>query len=79
MPDVFKDGINEVVYVIGTDAMDSRNFKNTKNFFTEMIEVGNVNDSLAIEYNTKIYLFRNPKGDFNVFWKGQTDYLKERQ
>jgi hypothetical protein len=79
-PAVFKNDINELVYVVGSDAMDSRNFRDTKDFFTEMIEVGNVNNNLAIEYNTKIYLFRKPKGDFNAFWRGQTDrYVKSRQ
>ena len=26
---------------------------------------------MAIEYNTKVFLFKNPKADFNEFWKGQ--------
>ena len=34
-------------------------------------QITRVNNPLAIEYNTKIYLFRNPKSDFNEFWKGQ--------
>ncbi len=73
----FKNEINEIIYVISTDALESGNFKDTKNFFNEMIEIGSVNNPLAIEYNTKIYLFKNPKSDFNDFWKGQIrPYIK---
>jgi hypothetical protein len=71
LPKDFKYNIDELVYVIGTDAMDSRNFNDTKDFFNEMIEIGKVGNQLAIEYNTKIYLFKNPKNNFNEFWKGQ--------
>ena len=67
----FSHTINEVIYVISSDAMESGNFKDMKEFFNEMIEIGSVNNRLAIEYNTKIYLFKNPKSDFNEFWKGQ--------
>jgi hypothetical protein len=40
LPQNFKNDIDEIVYVIGTDAMDSRNFNDTKDFFNEMIEIG---------------------------------------
>jgi hypothetical protein len=30
----FKNNIDEMVYEIGTDAMDSRNFKDSKAFFS---------------------------------------------
>jgi hypothetical protein len=71
LPNEFKNGIDELVYVIGADAMESGNFKDTKDFFEEMIEIGKVNNQLAIEYNTKVYLFKKPKGNFNKFWKSQ--------
>jgi hypothetical protein len=67
----FKNEIKEIVYIIGADAMESGNFKDTREFFGEMIEIGSVGNKLAIEYNTKVYLFRNPRSDFNEFWKGQ--------
>jgi hypothetical protein len=72
LPKVFENEITELVYIIGTDAMDSGNFKDLNNFFNERIEIATVENPLAIEYGTKIYLFRNPKSDFNEFWKGQT-------
>jgi hypothetical protein len=71
LPLKFKNEINEIIYVIGTDAMDSGNFKDTKAFFGEMKEIGSVENRMAIEYGTKVFLFRNPKSDFNDFWKGQ--------
>jgi hypothetical protein len=77
LPTEFKNDINEVVYVIGADAMDSRNFKDTKDFFEEMIEIGSVDNKLAVEYNTQIYLFKRPKNNFNDFWKAQiVGYIK---
>jgi len=77
LPTEFKNDINEVIYVIGADAMDSRNFKDTKDFFEEMIEIGSVDNKLAVEYKTKIYLFKRPKNNFNDFWKEQIGgYLK---
>jgi hypothetical protein len=71
LPGEFENDINELVYVIGTDALESGNFKDLNNFFDERVEIGTVENSLAIEYGTKIYLFKNPKSDFNEFWKGQ--------
>ena len=71
LPHKFDSEILEVVYVIGTDALDSDNFKDMKNFFGEIIEIGTVENSLAIEYGTKIYLFKKPKSNFNDFWKEQ--------
>lgn len=73
LPKEFENEITELVYVIGTDAIDSGNFKDVKNFFNEMIEIGSVENPLAIENGTKIYLFKNPKSDFNEFWKSQTE------
>lgn len=67
----FKNEIDEIIYVIGTDALNSGNFNDTKKFFNEMIEIGSVGNRMAIEYNTKIFLFRNPRSNFNDFWKGQ--------
>ena len=67
LPLKFKDNIDEMVYVNGTDALDSRNFKDTKALFNEMVEIGRVDIPLAIEYGTRIYLFRKPKSDFNEF------------
>ena len=73
----FKNEIHEIIYVISTDALESGNFRDTKYFFNEMIEIGSVENRMAIEYGTKIILFRNPKSDFNDFWKGQiSPYLK---
>ncbi len=72
IPKEFENEITELVYVIGTDAMDSGSFKDLNNFFNERVEIGTVENSLAIEFDTKIYLFKNPKSDFNEFWKGQT-------
>ena len=71
LPRKFNNEISEVVYVIGTDALESGNFRDMKNFFGEMIEIGTVKNSLAIEFGTKIYLFKNPKSDFNEFWEDQ--------
>jgi hypothetical protein len=71
LPREFKNNIDEIIYVVGADAMNSRNFMDTKDFFKEMIEIGQVDNSLAIEYNTKVYLFKKPKNNFNDFWKGQ--------
>ena len=70
-PIQFKNEISEIVYVVGEDALNSGNFNDTKNFFQEMIEIDSVQNRMAIEYRTKIYLFKNPKSDFNKFWKGQ--------
>jgi hypothetical protein len=67
----FDKEIKEIVYVISTDALESGNFKDTKELFNEMIEIGSVENRMAIEYDTRIYLFRNPRSDFNEFWKGQ--------
>ena len=61
--------------MIGTDGMDSGNFSDMKNFFEDMIEIGTVENSLDIEVNTKIYLFQNPKSDFNDFWQDQINGL----
>ena len=36
-----------------------------------MSEISSVENKMAIEYKTKIYLFKNPRSDFNDFWKGQ--------
>jgi hypothetical protein len=77
LPLKFKNEIHEIIYVISTDALESGNFRDTKYFFNEMIEIGSVENRMAIEYGTKIILFRNPKSDFNDFWKGQiSPYLK---
>jgi hypothetical protein len=77
LPLKFKNEITEIVYVVGTDALNSGNFNDTKNFFNEMAEIGSVQNRMAIEYNTKIYLFKNPKSNFNDFWKKQIKpYLK---
>lgn len=74
----FKNEIDEIIYVISMDALNSGSFIDTKNFFSEMIEIGSVNNPLAIEYNTKIYLFKNPKYNFNDFWKEQIrPYIKQ--
>ena len=71
LPRKFETDIEEIIYVVGADAMNSGNFMDTKEFFQEMIEIGQVDNRLAIEYNTKVYLFRIPKSNFNKFWKGQ--------
>jgi len=71
LPGKFENSIEEVIYVIGADAMESGNFKDTKAFFQEMIEIGQVENPLAIEYNTRVYLFKKPKSNFNEFWKSQ--------
>lgn len=71
IPEKFENNIEEVIYVIGVDAMESGNFKDTKEFFQEMIEIGLVNNALAVEYNTRIYLFKKPNNNFNEFWKSQ--------
>jgi hypothetical protein len=77
LPVVFKEPVSELVYVVGSDALNSGNLKATKEFFNEMVEIGNVGNPLAIEYNTKIYLFKKPKRDFNDFWKQQiSEYIK---
>ena len=35
-------------------------------------------NKMPIEYGTKTFLFKNPRSDFNEFWKGQiSPYLKE--
>lgn len=67
----FKNQVREVIYVKGTDAMDSGNFNDTKNFFMETILIDSIQSPMAIEYGTKIFLFKNPRTDFNKFWKGQ--------
>jgi len=73
----FKNNINEIIYVISSDALESGNFKETKAFFGEMTEIGSVENKMAVEYNTKVYLFKYPKSDFNEFWKGQISaYIK---
>jgi hypothetical protein len=72
MPLKFGTEINEIIYVISSDAVESGNFRDTKDFFSEMIEIGSVQNKMAIEYDTKIYLFKSPKSDFNNFWKVQT-------
>ncbi len=71
LPREFKNNIDEIIYVVGVDAINSGNFKDTKEFFQEMIEIGQVDNCLAIEYNTKVYLFKKPNNNFNEFWKGQ--------
>jgi hypothetical protein len=71
LPKNFKNNIEEIVYIIGSDAMDSRNFNDTKDYFSEMIEIGKVENQLAIEYDTRIYLFKKPKDNFNEFWRRQ--------
>jgi MFS family permease len=71
LPKQFEYKINEIIYVVGEDALNSRNLNDTKNFFHEMIEIDSIQNRMAIEYRTKIYLFKNPKSDFNEFWKGQ--------
>jgi hypothetical protein len=43
----------------------------TFKLFSGMTEIGSVTNELAVEYNTKVYLFRNPRADFNKFWKDQ--------
>lgn len=76
-PIQFKNEINEIIYVVGEDALNSGNLNDTKSFFQEMIEIDSVQNRMAIEYKTKIYLFRNPKSDFNEFWRGQIKpYIK---
>jgi hypothetical protein len=47
------------------------NFKDIKAFFVEMKDIGSVENRMAIEYGTKVLLFRNPKSDFNDFRKSQ--------
>ena len=47
--------------------MESGNFNDTKGRFSEMTEIGSVKNPMAIEYNTKIYLFKNSKSNFNDF------------
>ncbi len=42
LPQKFDNGINELVYVIGTDALDSGNFRDMQNFFNEKVEIGTV-------------------------------------
>ncbi|HBZ66505.1 MAG TPA: hypothetical protein DEO70_06680 [Bacteroidales bacterium] len=71
LPHEFKNDIDELVYVVGEDAMESGNFKDTKEFFKEMIEIGQVDNALAIEHKTRVYLFKKPKANFNEFWKSQ--------
>ena len=77
LPKKFDAEIAEMVYVVGADAINSGNFNDTKDFFNEMIEIGNIENELAIEYNTKIFLFRKPGGSFNDFWKGQIGGFKK--
>ena len=71
IPLSFNNDIKEIIYVVGSDALNSGNFRDTKNFFSEMAEVGSVANPLAIEYDTRIYLFKKPKSNFNDFWKDQ--------
>ena len=70
-PIQFNNEINEIIYVVGEDALNSGNLNATKSFFQGMIEIDSVENRMAIEYRTKIFLFKNPKSDFNEFWKGQ--------
>jgi hypothetical protein len=37
-----KNEINEIIYVISSDAIESGNFKDTKEFFSDMTEIGSV-------------------------------------
>lgn len=71
LPRKFQNEIDELIYVIGEDALGSGNFEDTKAFFEQITEVGRVSNPYAIEYNTRVYLFSKPKGNFNDFWKGQ--------
>lgn len=75
LPPEFKYDVDELVYVVGADAIDSRNFTDTKAFFNEVNLISTITNPLAIEYETKIYILKNPKGSFNKFWKVQiNDY-----
>ena len=78
LPVELKNDIFEMVYVLGSDAMDSRNFIDTKALFSEITEVGNVNNQPAIKYQTKIYLFRKPRSSFNKFWHNQIKGYSEK-
>jgi len=40
-----------------------------------MTEIGSVSNKMAIEYNTKVFLFKNPKADFNEFWKDRFSHI----
>jgi hypothetical protein len=71
IPEKFKTKIDEVVYVNSFDCNECSEFLDIKAYFEEMHEIGYVKNSLAIEFNTKIYLFKKPKKDFNIYWKDQ--------
>jgi hypothetical protein len=71
MPEIFKTRIDEVIYVNSSDCIECSDFHNIKECFEEMHEIGYVRNNLAIEFNTKVYLFKKPKKDFNIYWKDQ--------
>jgi hypothetical protein len=71
LPYEFKNDIQEIIYIVGSDALNSGNFTDTRNFFEEVSEIGFVENKMAIEYQTHVYLFSKPKADFNNFWKLQ--------
>jgi hypothetical protein len=71
IPKEFKTKIDEVVYVNSFDCTECSGFLDIKAYFEEMHEIGYIKNNLAIEFNTKIYLFKKPKKDFNIYWKNQ--------
>ncbi len=71
VPKKFKTRIDEVVFVNSFDCNECSGFREIKAYFEEMHEIGAVKNSLAIESDTKIYLFKKPKKDFNIYWEDQ--------
>ena len=62
IPKEFNVEVTEFIYInneLGTDV---------SNLFEEVQEVGRITNALAIEYDAKVYLCKNPRSSFNQFW-----------
>jgi hypothetical protein len=63
IPETFGSEITELIYI------NDEPGKDIKMLFENIREIGGVENPLAREFGTKVYLCTKPKSSFNMFWK----------
>ena len=63
VPRTFDKEIIELIYI------NRELGKDVQLLFGEVVEVGRITNPLAREFGTRVYLCKNPRRSFNIFWK----------
>ena len=63
LPRSFNTEIKTLIYINGEPGDD------IKNLFADIQEIGRISNPLAREFGCGVYLCRNPRTSFNVFWE----------